>query len=143
MSSLTTQSFFHSVKNRCSCYALTNTSPISDEKINFIISFAVKHAPSPFNVQSARAVVLVKQEHEKLWDIADALMKKSFPEPAYKALAPRVQGFRAGYGSVLWFEDQAALEALRERQPAVKDMVQECMFPPRLPLPDNFCGSVS
>lgn len=114
------------VEQRCSCYSLTNKSPIPDSRILDIVNAAVKHAPSSFNVQSARAVVLLRQDHERLWDIGDTLLKKAMPEPAYQALAPKIQGFRAAYGSILWFEDQAALGALKEKNPGIQHVVPEC-----------------
>jgi predicted oxidoreductase (fatty acid repression mutant protein) len=123
------QAFFSPIKTRISCYSLTNTSPIPDARIQFIVEFAVKHAPSAFNVQSARAVILLKADHEKLWGIADKALKASMPEGAYQALAPRVQGFRAGYGSVLWFEDQDALDTLKEKNPAIQASISECRLP--------------
>ena len=92
--------FFEAAKLRCSVYTLTNKSSISDERIKEIVESAVKHAPSSFNVQSARAVILLKEEHQKLWDIGDTMIKRVMPDQAYQALAPRVAGFRAAYGSV-------------------------------------------
>ena len=94
------EAFFEAAELRCSVYTLTNKSTISDDRIKEIVEFAVKHAPSSFNVQSTRAVVLLKKDHEKLWDIGDAMIKRVMPEQAYQALAPRVAGFRAAYGSV-------------------------------------------
>ena len=132
MSSTTAlDAFLGPVEARLSNYNITNKSPIPDSKIRSIVEFSVKHAPSPFNVQSARAVVLLKADHEKLWDIADKHLKATVPEAVYQALSPRVKGFRAGYGSVLWFEDQAVLNQLREKQPAVQAQVAECewLFP--------------
>ena len=126
ISSATTDFFFATVQHRISCYNLANTSPISDARIHEIINTTVKHAPSTFNVQSARAVILLKRDHEKLWDIGDACLKKAMPEAAYTALAPKVQGLRAGYGSVLWFEDRATFNALTEKNPAIAQVVPQC-----------------
>lgn len=128
------QAFFAPIRSRISCYSLTNTSPISDAKIQLIVEIAIKHAPSAFNVQSARAVILLKADHEKLWDIADKSMKAAMPEAAYQALVPRVQGFRAAYGSVLWFEDQEALDTLKEKNPAIQASIGDCMLPCLAPL---------
>jgi uncharacterized protein len=125
MPSASVQGLFEAAEKRISCYTLTNKSTISDDRIKEIVSFAVKHGPSPFNVQSARAVILLKQDHEKLWDIADAMLKRSMPEQAYQKLAPRVAGFKGGYGSVLWFEDQEALDGLKAKNPAIQHVTTE------------------
>ena len=100
MSSASVQALFDAAETRRSVYTLTNKSTISDDRVKEIVSFAVKHAPSPFNVQSARAVILLKKDHEKLWDMADAMLKRTLPEQVYQTLAPRVAMFRGGYGSV-------------------------------------------
>lgn len=124
----TVDTFFAAIENRISCYSLTNTSPIPDTQIHKIIQDTVKHTPSAFNVQSTRAVVLVHQDHEKLWDIGDALLKQAMPDAAYQALAPKVQGFKAAYGTVLWFEDQAALDTLKSKNPGIQHVIPDCKY---------------
>lgn len=121
----TTSVLFSAIETRRSIYGLSKTLPIPDSRVHEIVSHAIKNCPSPFNTQSARAVILTKGDHEKLWDMADAMLKQMLPEEAYKGLAPRVAGFRAAYGSVLWFEDQAALEAMGQKNPAVAGMMPQ------------------
>jgi uncharacterized protein len=126
---MASKDFFAAVETRLSCYALTNASPISDSHIHEIINTTVKHAPSTFNVQSARAVVLLKSEHGKLWDMADACLKQAVPEQAYNSLKGRVKGFREAYGTVMWFEDQDALGKLGQSSPsmgAIKHLFPDC-----------------
>ncbi|KIW94164.1 uncharacterized protein Z519_05480 [Cladophialophora bantiana CBS 173.52] len=120
-----TNFFLAAAENRCSCYTLTNSSPISDTRIRDIVASAVKHSPSAFNIQSTRAVVLVKQDHETLWDFGDAALKNAMPEQAYAGLASKVQGFRAAYGTVLWFEDQSALDALKQKNPVLQHVIPQ------------------
>ena len=120
------QPLFSAAKTRCSVYTLTNKSPVSDFRIHEIVNQTVKHAPSAFNVQSARAVILLKTEHEKLWDIADRRLKEALPEAVYSSQAPKVQGFRGGYGTVLWFEDQVTLDALAAKNPSLTDVIPDC-----------------
>ena len=122
----TTENLIAAAKYRCSCYQLTNKSPVPDSRVADIIKAAIEHLPSSFNVQSTRAVVLLKAEHEKLWDLAESFLKKNMPEGAYKAIAPKVVEYRAAYGSVLWFEDQAALKSLLEKQPMLSSVIPEC-----------------
>jgi predicted oxidoreductase (fatty acid repression mutant protein) len=50
-------------------YGLSKVSTIPDAKLRSIIETAVKHTPSPFNSQSARVVLLLGKESDKLWDI--------------------------------------------------------------------------
>lgn len=121
MGSLTsskTDTFLDAVKDRRSIYALDSSSPISDAKIEEIVKHAVKWAPSTYNVQSARAVVLFKDNHAKFWDIVKEHMGKIPLEGGMRAyMDGRIAGWRASYGTVLWFEDQVALDALAEKNP--------------------------
>ena len=143
--------FLDAVEARASIYKITNSSPIPDARIHEIVSFAIKHCPSAWNVQSARAVILLKGEHEKLWDIAADVIVAAVPEAVYTAhIGPRVRGFRGGYGSVsraltpepylpftdrvkvMFFEDQANVEELAEKNPMVANVIPECecLHPP-------------
>lgn len=61
--------FLELTKARRSIYALSNASTIPDSRVEEIVKHAVTWAPSSYNVQSARAVVVLGAEHNKLWAI--------------------------------------------------------------------------
>lgn len=124
-SKATVDSLFAAAETRLSCYTLTNESTISDSRISEIVQHAVKHAPSSFNVQSARAVILVKQEHERLWELAEQTVKTSTEEKNHDFLGKMVQGFKGAYGTVLWFEDKEALDGLAAKNPLFGHLVPE------------------
>ena len=91
--------FFEAIEARRSYYALSHESPIPDNRIEEIVKHAVLHVPSPFNSQSARCVVLLREAHHKLWDIAAEAAKAMAPPEMFKNLyAPRIAGFREGTG---------------------------------------------
>jgi uncharacterized protein len=88
-------------KGRRSIYALTNESTISNERIEQLISEVILHSPSPFNSQTSRIVVLLQGEHEKVWDIAREVASSTVPPELFEKLyKPRIEMFRAGYGTV-------------------------------------------
>lgn len=124
-SKATVDSLFAAAETRLSCYTLSNESTISDSRITEIVERAVKHAPSSFNVQSARAVILVKKEHEALWALADESVKSATEEKNHAFLSKMVQGFRGAYGTVLWLEDQEALDGLAAKNPLFGHLVPE------------------
>ncbi|MFC3748809.1 nitroreductase family protein [Paenibacillus sp. GCM10012306] len=109
------KNFFEAVKGRRSVYAISKESPISDERIKEIVEEAVLHSPSSFNSQSARAVVLLGENHDKLWNIAEDALRKIVPADQFEATAQRLGAFKAGYGSVLFFEDQNVIKQLQEK----------------------------
>lgn len=89
------------IKNRGSLHVLSDDVSISDERIHEIVREGILHAPSAFNCQAGRAVVLLKEEHKKFWDLAHDAAKASVPPQLFeKAFEPRVKMFRAAYGSV-------------------------------------------
>lgn len=92
--------FFDALIARRSMYGVSDSSPIPDSRIEEIVTKVIKHAPSSFNVQSARAVILLKDEHKKFWDTVDQLAKTTLPDAAFQSLGPRIAGFRTAYGSV-------------------------------------------
>lgn len=88
-------------KGRRSIYSLTNESTISDERIEEILSEVMQTMPSGFNTQGTRMVVLLKEEHQKLWDIAHEIASASVPIEQFENLyRARIAGFRAAYGTV-------------------------------------------
>ncbi|AIQ41207.1 nitroreductase family protein [Paenibacillus sp. FSL R7-0297] len=108
------KSFFEAVKGRRSVYAISKESPISDEQIQKIVEEAVLHSPTSFNSQSSRAVVLLGEQHDKLWDITAETLRKIVPTEQFEGTAQKLASFKAGYGSVLFFEDQAVVKHLQE-----------------------------
>ncbi|KAK5625733.1 hypothetical protein RRF57_001449 [Xylaria bambusicola] len=99
--SANTLSLLDAIKQRSSLHVLTNDVSIPDARIQEIVREAILHAPSPFNCQSGRAVVLLKDDHKKFWDIAHDAAKAAVPPAAFeKAFEPRVKMFRASYGTV-------------------------------------------
>ena len=114
--------FFDAVKRRRTRYALSKDSVISEERIQEIVSEAVKHSPSAFNSQSARVVVLFGEQHDRLWDIVKVELKKIMPPEGFGATEEKINGaFRSGYGTVMFFEDQSVVEGLQKQFPLYKD----------------------
>jgi len=119
--------FLEAVKGRKSLYKMTADVPISDAKIKEIVESAITHAPSTYNVQSARAVILFGENHTKLWDLAAKHMEPALEgTPMKDYVIGRLALHRAAKGTVLWFEDQSALDGLGEKNPMIKPMLEEC-----------------
>jgi uncharacterized protein len=108
-------SFFDVVKTRRSVYALNKESTVSDAKIQEIVEEAVLHTPTSFNSQTSRAVVLLGENHDKLWDITTETLRKIVPADQFESTAQKLDSFKKGYGTVLYFEDQAIVKQLQEK----------------------------
>lgn len=110
-----------SIEKRRSCYALTAKSTLSDAQIKELVETAVKHAPSSFNSQSTRAVVLLGKAHHALWNITREALRAIVPADKFAPTEEKISSFDAAYGTILYFEDWTAVEALQAQFPAYKD----------------------
>lgn len=119
---MSSDSFFEAIKSRRTYYQLTDESPISDKKIHEIVDAAITHVPSSFNSQSTRVVVLLGAEHKKLWgDIVIPVIKAVAPPEAWPSSEQRLNGFKAGYGTILFYEEPADVAKLQEQYPLYAD----------------------
>lgn len=110
------------MKKRRSHYALNSKSAVSDEQLKELIDYAVLHVPSAFNSQSTRVVLLLHENHKKLWNIVADTLQKIVPAEAFKKTKEKIDGsFTAGYGTVLFYEDQSVVESLQKAFPLYKD----------------------
>lgn len=92
--------YLSAVKARRTIYTLKKESTIDDKKIEEIVSQALLHAPSSFNSQSTRVVVLLKEEHNKLWEIAKDALKAVVSTEQYAATEKKLNTFQGAYGTV-------------------------------------------
>ncbi|KAJ7758540.1 nitroreductase [Mycena maculata] len=102
---------------RRSNYAITNKSSVPDEKLEAIVKKAVLHSPTSFNIQSSRAVLVTGAANTKLWNLIAASNSKGLEGEAKVAAEAKTAHFAGGYGSVLFFEDQAVIEAITAKIP--------------------------
>lgn len=115
------KNFLEAIENRRTVYAFSKESPVSDERIKEIVGIAVKHSPSAFNSQSGKVVLLFGSEHEKLWDIALESLRKVVPAESFAPTEEKIASFKAGHGTVLYFDDNGIVEYLQKEYSLYKD----------------------
>lgn len=99
-------------KNRRTVYKLGKASPVPDSQIEDLVNAAITNVPSSFNTQSTRLVVLLHEEHEKLWDIVidtfgELVKTGAVPEEMWKnQTLPKLQGMKGGVGTVCFSGSQ-------------------------------------
>ncbi|PRY65236.1 hypothetical protein B0H98_103179 [Vreelandella songnenensis] len=108
-------------KQRRSQYVIGKDLPISSTVVTALIKEAVKQAPSSFNSQSSRAVILFNDQHEAFWQLVMDTLRKIVPAEAFAATEQKVNSFSAGAGTVLFFEDQDVVKELQEKFPLYAD----------------------
>ncbi len=108
-------SFKDALLHRRTYYAINNQSPVSDKEIEEVVNFAVKHVPSSFNSQSTRVVLLLGENHKKVWNITKDILRGIVPVEAFKSTEAKIDGaFLSGYGTVLFYEDQDVIADLQK-----------------------------
>lgn len=116
------QNFFELQQKRRSIYAIGKNVTLDKASLVDLIQKAVREAPSSFNSQSSRAVILFGDAHEKVWNIALDVLRPIVPAEAFVATEQKINGaFKAGFGTVLFFEDQDVIKGLQEKFPAYAD----------------------
>jgi uncharacterized protein len=113
--------FYTALKERRSIYAISKESMVSDERIVEVVNEAVKYAPTAFNSQSGNVVVLLGEQHNKLWDITKETLRKIVPAGSFSGTEDKINSFRNGYGTILFFEDQSIVESLQKQFDLYKD----------------------
>lgn len=113
--------FFTAVEDRRTFYGISKETVASDDRIKEVIEHAVKYTPSSFNSQSARVVLLIGTHHDKLWDITKEALRKIVPADQFSSTEEKINSFRSGYGTVLFFEDNSVIESLQQQFALYKD----------------------
>ncbi len=117
------RTFKEALQHRRTYYAISNRSLISDKEIQDIITTAVACVPSPFNSQSTRIVLLLGDHHRKLWQIVKDTLQKNTSADQFQQTQAKIDGsFASGYGTVLFFEDQAVVKGLQTNFPLYSDV---------------------
>lgn len=101
-----TTTLFEVVKARRTYYGLKAESPIPDDTIKRIVRDSILHVPSSFNTQTSRVALLLREEHQKMWDIVLSVMESlvdagRVPRDMFENhTKPKLNAFRAAYGTV-------------------------------------------
>jgi len=113
--------FYSGIKNRRSIYGISSETTISDERLQEIIKEAILHVPSAFNSQSARVILLLGDKHHKLWEITMEALRKVVPAEKFAKTEEKINSFKAGYGTILYFEEMSIVQSLQKQFPKYKD----------------------
>lgn len=102
-------------KKRRSQYALGKQLPISQDDTTQLIKQAMREAPSAFNAQSSRALILFGDHSQKFWELTKEELRKIVPADGFAATEAKLNSFAAGAGTVLYFVDTDVVKGLQEQ----------------------------
>lgn len=113
--------FLTSISERRTFYGISKEKVVSDEKIKEVVDHAIKYTPSAFNSQSARILLVLDKEHDKLWNIVMESLRRIVPADSFKSTEDKILSFKNGYGTVLYFEDMSVVKSLQDQFPTYSD----------------------
>lgn len=113
--------FLTAAARRRTQYSLAPELPIPQSEVTALIQEAVRQSPSSFNSQSSRAVILFGAESRRFWDLVKEALRPVVPADAFAQTEAKLDGFAAGAGTVLFYEDSAPVRALQEQFPLYAD----------------------
>ncbi len=116
-----TDTFMDALVKRRSQYALGKNLPVSADDVEKLIRKAVRLAPSSFNSQSSRVLVLFGEHSDKFWKLTTEKLREIVPADAFASTEAKMKAFASGAGTVLFFEDQDTVKALQEKYPLYAD----------------------
>lgn len=101
-------SILDSLSKRRTYYAINKNIPVPEEKVIETITKATELVPDAFNMKSARVVVALGKKQDELWDAIYEVFGGKVPRE-------KIDGFKAGYGTVLYFYDTAIVETMQKQ----------------------------
>lgn len=111
-------SFTDLQEKRRSIYVLGDNVSQTPEELFELVKSAVKHAPTAFNNQTVRTVVLFGEKKDQLWDITADRLKSEVPtEAAYQNTLAKLNSFKAGVATVLFYSDTDVVKTFEENIP--------------------------
>lgn len=101
------------IRDRRSIRVLERSETITKKKIEDMLRLAL-YAPNAFNMQSSRMIVLLGREHEKFWDMTKDILRGVTPPDAFARTEKKMDGFRGGNGTVLFFENMQTVQKYQQ-----------------------------
>lgn len=107
-------SILNALEARRTYYKINKMLPINIDEIVEMAERATALVPDAFNMKSSRLVIVTGDKHDLLWET----IYKVFDG---KVDREKIDGFKRGSGTILYFYDQKVVDSLTEQYPAYKD----------------------
>ena len=110
--------FTEIIKKRRSCYNLGPLSVEKQKQIPAILKECILAAPTPFNSQSARVILLENKNHKQFWNIVLETLRQRVQPENFASVQEKITAFAASSGTILYFEDTVITRNLEKQYPA-------------------------
>lgn len=102
------------LEKRRSYYQIKKELPVEEEKVIRLVEDFTEMVPDAFNMKSSRVVIVMDEKHDQLWNEVHDIFGGRVPKE-------KLDGFKAGAGTILYFYDSAVVQGLQDRFPAYAD----------------------
>lgn len=106
---------------RRSIYSLNDKVDLDRAEINKLVENCLKQAPSAFNSQSSRLIILYDSAYQKFWNLTLQLLKPLTPPDKFAQTTEKISAFQQGLGTILFFEDSTIVQNLQRQYPLYAD----------------------
>ena len=104
-------SIMTALAQRRSYYVIGKTLPVSQEDVVKTIERTAELVPDAFDMKSSRLVIALNERQDALWDVIYETFGGKVPRE-------KIDSFKAGAGTVLYFYDETVVAALAAKYPA-------------------------
>ena len=109
--------FTETITKRRSFYHLGKLPAEKQKQVPEILEKCILNAPTAFNIQGARVILLENANHQKLWDIVLEALRERVPEANFAPVQEKINSFAAASATILYFEDILVTENLQNQYP--------------------------
>ncbi len=102
--------YIDALAERRTQYVLGRSLPAAEADVMDLITKVTALTPDAFNMRSARVIVAAGEKQDALWDAIDRAFGGKVPKE-------KIDGFRAAYGTVLYFIDTSVVSAMAAQFP--------------------------
>ena len=100
------------VQSRRTRYAIGNNTELTKEEITARLREVAREIPTASNSQTSRLVLVFGENNEKLWGHILDVQKDVMPAEMWEMMSGVMLGAKGAVGTVLFFEDLDAVEAM-------------------------------
>lgn len=102
------------LRKRRSYYNIKKELPVAEEEVIRLVEEATELVPDAFNMKSSRVVVVMGEKQDQLWDKIYDIFSGKVPQE-------KIDSFKAGAGTILYFYDESVVKGLQEKFPLYAD----------------------
>lgn len=103
-------SMMDALQQRRTYYNINKELPVSIEEVRSLVDRLTELVPDAFNMKSSRIVTVSGSRQDALWDAIYDVFEG-------KVACEKIDSFRAGAGTILYFYDRSVVAAMQEQFP--------------------------